>query len=196
MRRRGRPVCRPVFRRRNGPVPRRRGGNLPPGGSGAGMGDGRTHRSAPTGSCFPFRFVLFPPGREGRVLRGEGGVHFDGRGFLSICDERPHYVSACGKMKKHHQKSVVRCPFCAVIASSGFFFRNRKLATVNDLHLSEQIFNRLFIGFYRLLVEVNRCLGFLVAKLFPKQRCILDFFRFSVFQAPIEDGLDIFLVKV
>ena len=32
----GRLVCRPVFRRRNGPVPRRRGGNLPPGETGAG----------------------------------------------------------------------------------------------------------------------------------------------------------------
>ena len=67
----------PFFRRRNGPFQRRRGGNLPPGGSGAGMVDGRTQRSAPTGSCFPFRFVLFPPRREGRVFGGEGGVHFD-----------------------------------------------------------------------------------------------------------------------
>ena len=66
---------------------------------------------------------------------------------------------------------------------------------MNDLHLPEQVLDRLFVGFYRLLVEVNRRLGFLVAKLFPKQRRILDLFRFSGFQAPIEDGLDIDFIQ-
>ena len=51
--RRGRPMCRP--------------------GRVIAEGRGRTHRSAPTGSCLPFRFVLLPPRRERRVFRGEGG---------------------------------------------------------------------------------------------------------------------------
>ena len=50
---------------------RRRGGNLPPGEPVRGRG--RTHRSASTGSCLPFRFVLLPPGREVGVFGGESG---------------------------------------------------------------------------------------------------------------------------
>ena len=53
-------------------------------------------------SVLPLALMGLPPRREGRVFRGEGGVHFDSRGFLSICDKRPHNVSACGEMKKHH----------------------------------------------------------------------------------------------
>ena len=49
---------------------------------------------APTPSCLPFRFMLLPPRRERRVLRGEGGalIHTNicRKRFILLQTERRH----------------------------------------------------------------------------------------------------------
>ena len=133
MRRRGRPMCRPVSRWRPG---------------------GRTQRSAPTGSCFPFRLMLFPPRREVRVFRGESrGIKKRERGCLGLAVKWHDRCCRTAQMQKFQYGPITFCPSFPIIFLEYLIQRNRIFFLVSAQKLAIEILNGFFLLSYFLLVK-------------------------------------------
>ena len=162
------------------------------------MGDGRTHRSAPTGSCFPFRFMLFPPRWEVRVLRGEGGSDdWCSSCFIMLLDKWINTIDSFRQVIQFSNHSICCHPLFSIISENGFLCCNITAASMHRIQLSHQIQDILFV---LLDFGFTKCHGvriFIISHHFFEQNTQLHIGVRRVFcrQAPIEDGLDIGLVQ-
>ena len=109
-------------------------------------GRGRTHRSAPTGSCLPFRFVLLPPRRERRVFRGEGGGDNWFRiGNIVLFHKGRNTTSRLCYVVQFHDNRIIGYPLFPIISENRFFRCNFTAASMHRIQLSHQIQDILFV---------------------------------------------------
>ena len=161
-------------------------------------GRGRTHRSAPTGSCLPFRFVLLPPRRERRVFRGEGGGDNWFRiGNIVLFHKGRNTTSRLCYVVQFHDNRIIGYPLFPIISENRFFRCNFTAASMHRIQLSHQIQDILFVLLDFGFAEYDWFGIFLISHDFFEQdtKLFIGFWCVLRRQAPIEDSPDIVLIQ-